>query len=250
MIMEMAKPGFETYAEVWNSNSRSVKVIQHQKRCGRSLNLVDAYQQGPSTPEEIDATGDQQYNDEEVEFENDLAEIYSLGLQHAEEAVEANALMNRSFNRSGPPRGRIGPPPQRGAGFRDQPPRSASAPGRPPPRDRADVQCLNCNRKGHTAQECRQPKIDKSQRTCFLCDKPGHVARDCKERKAPSQAVQQQAKEAAFLGCVCVNCRPGRFYHSSTGRSTARGQPPRFPPLFSAEEMPHCEVEQIQGIHR
>ena len=64
------------------------------------------------------------------------------------------------------------------------------------------VQCVNCSRKGRTAQECRQPKVDKSQRKCFLCDKPGHLARDCKERKAPIQAVQQQTREAAFLGCV------------------------------------------------
>ena len=109
--------------------------------------------------------------------------------------------MSRRFNRSGPPRGRSSQPPQRGAGARGQPPRSASAPVTPP-RDRADAQCVNCNRKGHTAQECRQPKVDKSQRKCFLCDKPGHLARDCRERKAPIQAVQQQTREAVFLGCV------------------------------------------------
>ena len=114
--------------------------------------------------EEFDDSGDQEYSDEQAEFEHDLAEMYSLGLQPAEQAIEVNALMNKRFNRSGPPRGRSVQPPQRGAGFRGQPPRSASAPVRPPPRDRPDVQCVNCNRKGHTAQDCRQPKVDEFKR--------------------------------------------------------------------------------------
>ena len=78
--MEMAKPGFETYAEVKKYILRLVKVLQHQKRRGRSLNLVDAYQHGAPGNEEFDDNGDQKYNDEQAEFEHDLAEIYPLGL--------------------------------------------------------------------------------------------------------------------------------------------------------------------------
>ena len=170
MIMEMAKPGFVTSAEVRMYTLRLVKMLQHQKRRGRNLNLVDAYQQGPVGTEEFDDSGDQEYNVVQAEFEHDLAEIYSLGLQPAEQAIELNALMNKRFVRSGPPRGRSVPPPQRGAGFRGQPLRSASAPVRTPPRERADVQCVNCNRKGHTAQDCRQQKVDKFQRKYMLCD--------------------------------------------------------------------------------
>ena len=33
-----------------------------------------------------------------------------------------------------------------------------------PPRGRADMTCVNCNRKGHSASECRQPKREKHER--------------------------------------------------------------------------------------
>ena len=154
VIMEMTKPGIKTYAEVRKCTLRLVKVLQHQKRHGRNINLVDAYQQGPPA-EGVDDESDQQHNDDDADFEQDLAETYSPRLEPAEQAEEVNALMNRRFRRSGPPRGRSEGAPQRGAGVRGQPSRSASAPVRSPPRDRADVQCVNCNRKGHTAQECR-----------------------------------------------------------------------------------------------
>ena len=59
--MEMAKPGFETYAEVRKYTMRLVKVLQHQKRRGRNINLVDAYQQGPAA-EGFDDDSDQYLN--------------------------------------------------------------------------------------------------------------------------------------------------------------------------------------------
>ena len=80
IIMEMAKPSFETYAEVKMYTLRLVKVLEHQKHRGRSLNLVDAYRHGAPSNEEFDDNGDQEYNDEQAEFEHDLAEMYSLGL--------------------------------------------------------------------------------------------------------------------------------------------------------------------------
>ena len=127
-----------------------------------------------------------------------------MDLAPADQAAEINAFVQKRFHQRSrsQPRGR---PTQPG---RFPPSRSASAPVRPPPHDRADVQSVSCNTKGHTAQECRQPRVDKSQRKCFLCDKPRHVARDCKERRAPIQAVQQQppagSKDPAFLGCVHI----------------------------------------------
>ena len=56
--------------------------------------------------------------------------------------------------------------------------------------------------KGTLPRIAASAKVDKSKRNCFLCDKPGRVARDAKERKATIQAVQQHAKDPAFLGCV------------------------------------------------
>ena len=48
------------------------------------------------------------------------------------------------------------------------------APREMPPRSRADMTCVNCNRKGHSTSECRQPQVEKKDRKCFLCDTPGH----------------------------------------------------------------------------
>ena len=42
-----------------------------------------------------------------------------------------------------------------------------------PPRGRADMTCVNCNRKGHAASECRQPKREKHDSVCFTCNKAG-----------------------------------------------------------------------------
>ena len=103
IIMEVDKPGFETYTAFKKYALRLVKVLQHQKRRGRSLNLVDAYQYGVPSVEDQDDRGEQEDRDKQTEFEYDLAEIYSLGLAPAEQAIEVNALMNKRFNRNGPP---------------------------------------------------------------------------------------------------------------------------------------------------
>ena len=50
--------------------------------------------------------------------------------------------------------------------------------------------CVNCNRKGHAASECRQPKPEKHQRSCFTCNKAGHEARDCPDRPRPIKAIE------------------------------------------------------------
>ena len=59
--------------------------------------------------------------------------------------------------------------------------RKPAAGAQPPPRDRGDLSCVNCGRKGHIAAECRQEKKDFKLRPCLKCQKPGHLARDCKE---------------------------------------------------------------------
>ena len=60
-----------------------------------------------------------------------------------------------------------------------------------PPRDRADMTCLNCNRKGHAGSECRQPTKEKAVRLCFLCNTPGHAARACPNKPpAPPRPIK------------------------------------------------------------
>ena len=146
----MELPVFESIEQVKRYALKLIKLLQNQRRRPKSLSMADAYQQGVQQGAE-DQQGDYGEQDEhskQAEFGQGLAEIYGLGLAPEEQAVEVNALMNKRFSCNVPPRGRSARPPQRGAGFRRQPPRSASAPVRPPPRDRADVQCANCNRKG------------------------------------------------------------------------------------------------------
>ena len=83
-------------------------------------------------------------------------------------------------------------------------PQLANGPARAmPPRGRADMTCVNCNRKGHAASECRQPKREKHERLCFTCNKAGHEARNCPDKPAAG-ARPINAIEDAGVGRVAT----------------------------------------------
>ena len=78
------------------------------------------------------------------------------------------------------------------------------------PRDKKDVSCVNCSRKGHMAADCRQPKAEMGKRPCFNCNEPGHLARNCREKMMAIKAVTQGAvPKAALLGCVQIVDKEG-----------------------------------------
>ena len=70
-----------------------------------------------------------------------------------------------------------------------------------PPRGRSDMICVDCNRKGHTASECRQPRVERKDRKCFICDKPGHEANACPNRSLaaprPVEAIEDAGPRRA-----------------------------------------------------
>lgn len=65
------------------------------------------------------------------------------------------------------------------------------------------VRCQYCNRKGHTARECRsingRPKGEsrsRETRECWYCHRKGHLAKDCRKKKADdSKAKKKPGKE-------------------------------------------------------
>ena len=63
------------------------------------------------------------------------------------------------------------------------------------------MSCVNCGRKGHMADVCRQPKVDRSQQPCFNCGKTGHQSRACPDRKAPIKALE--AVNAGLKPAIC-----------------------------------------------
>jgi hypothetical protein len=70
---------------------------------------------------------------------------------------------------------------------------------------------MNCNRKGHTASECRQPRIEVNDRKCFICQKTGHIAKDCKEKPAPLKAILDAGPSGQQRPAVmCVQLAPPR----------------------------------------
>ncbi len=92
---------------------------------------------------------------------------------------------------------RLAAPPRTGAPRPDR--------ARAPPRDKRDVTCPNCGKKGHTGQECKQPKIALKDRKCFECGEAGHIASKCpnkdKARVLTSDGAQNEA-EPVWLGVV------------------------------------------------
>ncbi len=89
--------------------------------------------------------------------------------------------------------------------------RNRSAGGAPkrertaPPRDKRDITCPNCLKKGHTSQECKAPKVSAQDRKCFSCGEPGHISSKCpnanKARVLTGPAAAEDAKPV-WLGCV------------------------------------------------
>ena len=154
-----------------------VRTLRGLKRAGpRAAHLLD---EGPP-PLEV----------EEPDRDEEELMARLLATDDVEEQVEILAFMKQSGFRP-PTRGQGGPRrfvPRAGAPARTGP---AARFGAPPPRNRTDITCINCNRKGHTASECKQPRVEVKDRKCFLCNKTGHVARDCPDKnKAPLKAIE------------------------------------------------------------
>jgi len=97
VIMEMEKPGFETFSAIKKYALKLVKVLQSQKRHRGALNLVDAYS-GVEYEE-----GQQDAEDEgEVDTETAITEIMALGLAPDVQAAEINAFVTKKCVRRGP----------------------------------------------------------------------------------------------------------------------------------------------------
>ena len=99
--------------------------------------------------------------------------------------------------------------------------------------------CMNCNRKGHAASECRQPKRDKHERLCFTCNKAGHEARNCPGEPAvgarPIKAIEDAGARRVATECAIAEkprAQPsqlGDFVRSAPTRPTPTSN--RFQPL-------------------
>ncbi|MBV60664.1 MAG: hypothetical protein CMH65_05125 [Nevskiales bacterium] len=74
-----------------------------------------------------------------------------------------------------------------------------------PPRDKRDITCPNCLKKGHTSQECKAPKVAASDRKCFECGEPGHISSKCPNRSRAQVLTEPAASDGpkpVWLGCV------------------------------------------------
>ena len=74
----------------------------------------------------------------------------------------------------------------------------AAGPSGIPPRDRADIRCINCAGSGHGWRSCPHPEVPRDQRKCLKCHKPGHISADCKNAALSTEVgkVQQPGTEA------------------------------------------------------
>ena len=214
-----------------------VRTLRSLKRAGpRAAHLLD---DGPPP-----------FETEEADPEEDELFARLLASEDAEEQVEILAFMKQSGVRPST-RGQGGPrrfAPRAGGPARTGP---VARFGAPPPRGRTDIACINCNRKGHTASECKQPRVEVKDRKCFLCDKPGHVARDCKERKSPLKAIEDAGsrQRPAVMMVQVAPPRPqggqlGDHIRAAPGRQNAN----RFQPLI-LEKVSFWEMWRAQALH-
>ena len=74
-----------------------------------------------------------------------------------------------------------------------------------PPRGRADMTCVNCNRKGHSASECRQPRVERKNKKCFICNRPRHEAKACPNKPASAPRPIKAIEDAG------ARCTPSVF---------------------------------------
>ncbi len=99
-----------------------------------------------------------------------------------------------------------------------------------PPRDKRDITCPNCLKKGHTSQECKAPKVAPGDRKCFGCGEPGHISSKCPNKKQAQVLTGPAASDGpkpVWLGCVCDGDEVPVHRQKRTPFHKALVQPPR-----------------------
>ena len=209
--MHMDDDAYDTYPKLKRFVLKYVKVLRSLRRgTAKPARVVevDGASTGNSGYNSSDRgtdEGDQDNGDDDEDRLETLLYEQLMTTEDVDRKIEILAIMKRKGFQ----------PPTRGQGNRQRPPRAGPRNGIPgeraiPPRDRRDVICANCSRKGHTASECRQPKVDKANRKCFICDKTGHEARNCPEKGQQTgprkdvnmiEANQGSVKVPVFVVC-------------------------------------------------
>ena len=159
-----------------------VKVVSHQLAMKSQKPLFNVDHSSSGTNNGSATRGCSEYDGYDDDNECAGFETYSEEDQQDILAFMRQKGIQRPQNgRNGgrPPFQRRNIPQPRGGGGRPGAPRDGARPTNPPPRDRTDLSCVNCGRKGHIAAECRQEKNDFKSRPCFKCQKPGHIATYC-----------------------------------------------------------------------
>ena len=231
VTLHMDLPQYRTYEALKIFTDKYVKVMtsldrqrRGQRAAPQAVRLVDNLD---SQGEEDGYAIDGLYEDEEGFSYPELDNL------DVDQRVEVLAFMRaRGFTPAGRNAGGRFVKRPGGRGQSSGPVREA--PREMPPRSRADMTCVNCNRKGHSASECRQPRVEKKDRKCFLCNKPGHEAKSCpnKGQSQPVKAIEDAPRRVPVLA---VTEKPkvqqpqfGDFIRSTAQRTSTSN---RFRPL-------------------
>ena len=98
----------------------------------------------------------------------------------------------------------------------------------PPPRDRADIRCINCGGHGHSWRSCPNPEVPREKRPCLKCGKPGHLSADCPDNKQ-TRIVEGTCAASSPQRTFEIKCVEG---DGGDGDSRQRGKP--FSPTFDS----------------
>ncbi len=125
-------------------------------------------------------------DEEDVDIEDEMHALQEAGAT----TEEILAAVVRRFQRRAPQRDAR----QRGTT------RPGAAQPRGPPRNRDDLRCANCLKKGHIAAECKDPKVNK--RCCFECEEEGHIAKFCPNKNKKDRAANAITGNKIYAMCM------------------------------------------------
>ena len=108
--------------------------------------------------------------------------------------------------------------------------------------------CVNCNEIGHDQTSCTKPRVEAKDRLCLKCDKKGHTARQCKSGLPLKEIGAEEGEDQYTLsleGDMTMNCS-----HSTPGISCGGDQVEEWKAVKDGSRYPHKRLGTSRFEHQ